>query len=141
MAGHGFSEKNSERPTVHLAASGAGENRRERRGDAARRGDDRLSDTLAQEMPYAEDGDWIFASLRMHGRQSLWPEALHARQPEDYPGYLHACGEQHEAESANPGGRNGLPSAARVFPLMTGGVQLNASFLCATSLQQLLVNR
>ncbi len=29
-----------------------------------------------QETPYAQDGDWIFASPRMEGRQPLWPEAL-----------------------------------------------------------------
>lgn len=29
-----------------------------------------------QETLYAQDGDWIFASPRMHGRQPLWPEPL-----------------------------------------------------------------
>ncbi len=29
-----------------------------------------------QETLYANDGDWIFASPRMQGRQPLWPEAL-----------------------------------------------------------------
>jgi len=29
-----------------------------------------------RETQYAQDSDWIFASLRMDGRQPLWPEAL-----------------------------------------------------------------
>ena len=28
------------------------------------------------ETPYADQGDWVFASFRKKGRQSLWPEAL-----------------------------------------------------------------
>jgi len=29
----------------------------------------------ARETRYAKEGDWIFASNRMKGRQPLWPEA------------------------------------------------------------------
>jgi len=40
--------------------------------------DEMIADLLRWrgETPYAKDGDWIFASNRMKGRQPLWPEAI-----------------------------------------------------------------
>lgn len=40
--------------------------------------DEMIADLLRwrRETRYAKDGDWIFASNRMKGRQPLWPEAL-----------------------------------------------------------------
>jgi integrase len=40
--------------------------------------DEMIADLLRWrgETPYAKNGDWIFASNRMKGRQPLWPEAI-----------------------------------------------------------------
>ncbi len=37
-----------------------------------------VADLLAwrRETPYAQEGDWVFASSRKRGKQPLWPEAV-----------------------------------------------------------------